>query len=141
MLSGKYQWSKEIENDDDAAAKANAQVGGRFAGTTFWAKRYRERYQQTEQFEAIEIVRSALSDGESLADASLRWMKHHSKLSDIDGIIVGASKLTHYHANMESLSGGPLSEEVVKAFNKANKLCQNICPDYSRGYSGSSFKI
>ena len=76
-----------------------------------------------------------------MAEASLRWMKHHSMLrSELgDGIIIGASSLSHYDANMESLSsGGPLPPEVVAAFDEASKVCKPVWPDYSRGYSGQS---
>ena len=139
MLSGKYQWP-DVDDEskvDEVAAKANAEVGGRFAGNTFWAKRYRERFQRKEQHQAVELVKGTLKHGQNLADASLRWMRHHSKLSSEDGIIAGASRLSHYHANMESLSAGPLPEEVVKAFDEANRMCESVCPSYARGYSGS----
>lgn len=134
MLTGKYA----PQESDEASAKANADVGGRFAGKTIWAKRYRERFQRREQFEALEVVRAALVDGDGMADVSLRWLMHHSKLGPGDGIIVGASTLAHYHANMQSLHSGPLPDYVVKAFETANGMCQEVCPDYARGYSGSA---
>jgi aflatoxin B1 aldehyde reductase len=136
MLSGKYQPS---ENDKEAA-KNNSGVGNRFSGTSFWAKRYRERYQQQEQFAALDVVRESLGDDISMAEASLRWMRHHSMLKEQDGIIIGASKTSHYNANMKSLSEGPLSKELVQAFDDAAKLCQDVCPSYSRGYSGSAIE-
>ena len=142
MLSGKYQ---PAGTDEEAAAK-NANVGDRFAGNSFWAKRYRERFQQKEQFEALEIVRDALTEGAhdeeicSMAEASLRWLRHHSQLTEQDGIIIGASTTSHYNANMKSLAAGPLPNSIVKAYNEAAFLCQNVCPSYSRGFSGSALK-
>jgi aflatoxin B1 aldehyde reductase len=152
MLSGKYSPS---ENDKEAAKK-NSGKGDRFSGNSIWAKRYRERFQQKEQFDALEIVREKLlisiSDDDnddkdvssttcsSMAEASLRWIRHHSQLKEDDGIIIGASKISHYNSNMKSLSAGPLSDDLVGAFDNAAKLCQDVCPNYSRGYSGSSVK-
>ena len=153
MLSGKYSPS----DNDKEAAKKNAEKGDRFSGNSMWAKRYRERFQQKEQFDALEIVReklllpsSSISDDDndvsssntcsSMAEASLRWIRHHSQLKEEDGIIIGASKISHYNSNMKSLSAGPLSDDLVEAFDNAAKLCQDVCPNYSRGYSGSSVK-
>ena len=138
MLTGKYQPA----DDDKELAKRNSASGDRFAGNSFWAKRYRERYQQKEQFESLEIVRDSLADhGEEvkdIAEASLRWLRYHSLLNEKDGIIVGASKTEHYTVNMTSLLQPPLPSDVVDAFNEAAKLCEAVCPAYSRGYSGSS---
>lgn len=145
MLTGKYiPTTAETPDDDEEQGAGGAEnnkddAGGRFAGTSFWAQRYRERYQQKEQFEALKVVRNALGgDTAGMADASLRWIRHHSKLNGDDGIIIGASKFSHYRANMESLAAGPLSDDIVKAFDEAARLCQNVCPAYSRGYSGSA---
>lgn len=135
MLSGKYQPAES----DKEAAKQNSQVGDRFAGTSVWAKRYRERYQQNEQFESLDIVREALGDL-GMAEASLRWLRHHSQLKEEDGIIIGASKVVHYNANMKSLSEGPLPEYLVHAFDEAAQRCADVCPAYQRGYSGSALK-
>eukprot|EP00751_Fragilariopsis_kerguelensis_P024401 CAMPEP_0170876026 /NCGR_PEP_ID=MMETSP0734-20130129/29347_1 /TAXON_ID=186038 /ORGANISM="Fragilariopsis kerguelensis, Strain L26-C5" /LENGTH=383 /DNA_ID=CAMNT_0011257785 /DNA_START=13 /DNA_END=1164 /DNA_ORIENTATION=+ len=158
MLSGKYI-SPPVSNTDDKdkeLAKLNSTKGDRFAGNSMWAKTYRERFQQKEQFDALEIVRKQLklmannndkSDDTttatatttiSMAEASLRWIRHHSQLEEEDGIIMGSSKISHYHSNMKSLSGGPLPADLVKAFDDAYQLCEDVCPAYSRGYSGSA---
>eukprot|EP00980_Cylindrotheca_fusiformis_P016735 scaffold5039_cov119-Cylindrotheca_fusiformis.AAC.2 len=134
MLSGKYQPS---ENEEEVA-KLNSAAGTRFSGTSLWAKIYRDRFQKQEQFAALEVVRKALGEDESMAAASLRWMRHHSMLTELDGIIIGASKTTHYNSNMQALSEGPLPEKVVQAFDEAAKMCESVCPDYARGYSGSA---
>mmetsp|Transcript_49031 Transcript_49031/g.59349 ORF Transcript_49031/g.59349 Transcript_49031/m.59349 type:complete len:356 (+) Transcript_49031:316-1383(+) len=141
MLSGKYV----LQESASEMMKENAKVGGRFAGNTFWAERYRERFQKTQQFEAIDIVKEALGNDDTgnsscLADASLRWLLHHSKLKEQDGIIMGASRLSHFDANMASLALGPLPGNVVKAFNEACDHCKAVCPDYARGHSGSSLE-
>jgi len=134
MLSGKYFYY----DNDEITVKENSKFGGRFSGTSFWAKKYRERYQQKQQFEAIEVVKKALQKEEKLADVSLRWLRYHSKLNENDGIIVGASKLTQLDDNIESLASDLLPDRLVKAFDEASRLCKDICPKYARGYSGSS---
>ncbi|TGO51920.1 hypothetical protein BOTNAR_0340g00040 [Botryotinia narcissicola] len=47
--------------------------------------------------------------GISGREASLRWIYHHSKLGDGDGIILGASKISQIRVNVASISAGPLS--------------------------------
>ncbi|TGO12156.1 hypothetical protein BTUL_0093g00040 [Botrytis tulipae] len=47
-------------------------------------------------------------------EASLRWIYHHSKLGDGEGIILGASEISQIRENVRSISAGPLSEEVVQ---------------------------
>ena len=55
----------------------------------------------------------------TLVQASMRWLVHHSKLIDNDGIILGVSKPEHLLTNCEALDGGPLHENVVNAFENA----------------------
>jgi len=198
MLTGKYSNNKERSGgyDDDDDGQNDDVAGTRFAGKSFWAKRYRERYQQKEQFDAVDIIRQAIDDYNNsikkkkkkgqqqqlqeqqqqqeeeeeeeeqeeerltMTDASLRWLKYHSSLdtSNGDGIIVGASSVQHFRTNWKSLTGcccesGTESDfhesrtvatntllppEIVKAFEDAWMTCKNVCPDYSRGYSGSA---
>ena len=136
MLSGKYSFG---DLEDKTLAEENSKVGGRFAGNSVWAKRYRERYQQKQQLDAVQHIQNALS-GANMANAALRWMRHHSKLTSEDGIIVGASTISHFESNIESLGQAPLSDDIVKAFDEACKFCKNVCPDYARGYSGSAIE-
>uniref|UniRef100_A0A7R9WPP7 NADP-dependent oxidoreductase domain-containing protein n=1 Tax=Craspedostauros australis TaxID=1486917 RepID=A0A7R9WPP7_9STRA len=129
MLTGKY--TPQCDNKD---------VGQRFAGSSWWAKIYRDRFQQADQYAAIELVRQAVGNDIAMADASLRWMRYHSKLIADDGIIVGSSSLHHLQTNLAALQQGPLPASVVEAFDTANERCAHICPMYSRGYSGSKLE-
>ena len=162
------------------SSKPVVAVGTRFEGQSFWAKRYRERYQQKEQFAAVEILRHVINDynsnnnnndddtkktGESnnsnntkeqqedqdllltMTDASLKWLKYHSCLDPTkgDGIILGASSIQHFRTNWKSLMTDDdgetfLPPEIVQAFDDAWAKCKSVCPDYSRGYSGSAAK-
>ena len=167
----------------DGDVDPNSVIGTRFAGTSYWARRYRDRYQQREQFDAVDVIQTAVdtynsssnikskSGGDddddeattttttttilTMTDASLRWLKYHSFLrgSNGDGIILGASTLDHFRTNLHALegggdlsssgdgSGGPLPPEIVKAFDDAWAICKDVCPDYSRGYSGSALLL
>ena len=85
-------------------------------------KLYRERYWNTQFFDAINSVRSVTDKLEvPLLDAALRWCLHHSTLQPSlgDGIIFGASNFSHVESNLKALQGGPLPEEIVKAFDAA----------------------
>eukprot|EP01036_Dinobryon_divergens_P058023 gene58023-77425_t len=52
----------------------------------------------------------------SLADASLRWMMHHSQLRGEygDGVIVGGSTMNHLTTNLKSCDEGPLSSNLMR---------------------------
>ena len=71
---------------------------------------------------------------------TLRWMKHHSKLEDGDAIIIGASKIQHFSANVNALDHGELPDYVVKAYEEAWEIVEknHAVPKFSRGYSGSA---
>ena len=53
---------------------------------------------------------------------ALRWMKHHSVLSGDDAIIIGASKMNHFSANVSALDEGKLPDSVIQAYEKAWKI-------------------
>lgn len=68
----------------------------------------------------------------SLVQVAMRWLVHHSKLIDGDGVILGFSKEEHLLPNIEALDGGPLHENVVKAFEEAWANIKSGSPDYYR---------
>ena len=106
------------------------------------SKIYRDRFQTPKHFAAVDRIRTVLARTEgpsiSMTEASLRWIRHHSLLGDKDGIIIGASKISHFDANMSSLLQGPLPAHVVQAFDDAAAIANDVCPSYERGYSGSN---
>ena len=55
----------------------------------------------------------------SLAEASLRWLYHHSALETEDGLILGATK---------AAEKGPLPGEVVKMFEKTWDAVKEAAP-------------
>ena len=102
-----------------------------------WADRYRERFWKKRNFDAIDAIQAALRPLQppvTLAEASLRWMRHHSGLSGEHGdcVILGASNEAHVEANLRGVEGGPLDNAVVEAFERAWAECKADCPPYFR---------
>ena len=94
---------------------------------------YQNRYWKKSYFEAVEIVKEACAaEGITTVEATYRWMSHHSMLREErgDGIIIGASKLSHLQQNMETAKAGPLPETVTDAFERAWEVCRDDSPEY-----------
>ena len=68
----------------------------------------------------------------SLLEASLRWLRHHSNLSDDDAIILGFSKLKHFGANLDIMNKGPLPDDVLVLLDEAWNIVDTKCPKYYR---------
>ena len=108
---------------------------GRFASGTFLGKMYQNRFFKPTYFEAIARVKAACDAASiTMTEASIRWLMWHSKLQGglNDGIILGASKLTHLEQNLEATAAGPLPAAVVQAFDYAWEICRPDCPRYFR---------
>jgi len=134
MLTGKHK-----REEKDTLAE------GRFTSKTQWGKIYQDRFMKEVQFDAVDVIKRACDKhGISPAQASLRWLVHHSKVSTSqrgDAIIIGASSISHFRDNIASVrEGKELPEEVVAAFSEGWELCKPVCPSYSRGYSGSALE-
>eukprot|EP01084_Bolivina_argentea_P162334 282522_1 len=127
VLSGKHKF-EDIKSN-------NIQVG-RFKGPQ--AEGYRYRYWQSSKFEAVKIIQDAIdkynkeyNDKLTILQASLRWIMHHSWLTENDGVILGASSFKHYSDNLEDLMcDKPLSTDIVRAFDLAWNVCSNDCVSY-----------
>ena len=105
MLTGKYNKQNAATINDNS----------RFNTVSFWGQKYRERYMQDIQFQAIDLIKEAChrhrssnnNDNEiDVSNASLRWLLYHSKLTSArsDGVILGASKLEHFKSNIKPFS-------------------------------------
>jgi len=139
VLSGKYLAATE-NKEEGKSLDVNE---GRFNKNTVWGKIYQDRFMKNEQIAAIDTLRAPCETaGITMAQASLRWILHHSQLKGEcgDRLIIGASKIGHFTANMAALKQGPLPEEVVKAFGEAWEKAKAVSPAWSRGYSGSALK-
>jgi len=121
MLTGKHSF--------DAMA-----TEGRFAGNTM----YQDRFWRKSFFDALDVVKAACGvEGVLVATAALRWVRHHSALRAAcgDGLIIGASKVGHFEANLAAAQEGPLSDAIVAAMDAAWEQSKGDCPGYFRGQS------
>ena len=128
VLTGKHKY-EELEN--------NSIKEGRFYGNVKWAKAYRNRYWKKCYFDGLSLIEKSLNEEYNgkvnIVEATLRWMQHHSKLKQNDGVILGASSMSHFKENMKALlNKEPLNDNVVKAFDQAWNLCKPECPTYFR---------
>jgi len=102
---------------------------------------YRARYLNNVQLDACDLIFAACKAHDvTPAHCALRWLKHHSKLPDSsagDAVIIGASKLAHFHDNLAAFEGGPLPQPVLDACDAAWLLVKDsgCCPSYERGTS------
>lgn len=106
---------------------------------TIGQKKYRERYWNNANFEAVQLIQNALKiaypdNSVSITQACLRWMIHHSCLDTKfgDGVILGASNIDHLKENLLSCKEGPLNAQVVKVMDQVWEICRPACPKYFR---------
>ncbi len=94
---------------------------------------YQNRYWKKSYFEAVEILREACErESITTVEATYRWLANHSMLREDrgDGIIVGASKLSHLQQNMATMKAGPLPERLLDAFEQAWATTAPDSPEY-----------
>lgn len=119
LLSGKYN-----NFDEDPAH-------GRFT----LRPNYQGRYWKKSFFNALHmLVERCDKLNIPLAEAAYRWLSNHSQLnqSEGDGIIVGASKLSHLQQNISANEKGELPDEILEAFEDAWFEAKPDSPDYFR---------
>lgn len=121
MLAGKY------------ADYGEAPPEGRFT----LRPNYQNRYWKQSYFDAVKVIRKACETcGISMADAALRWLAFHSKLSGErgDGIIIGASKMSQLAQNLCSINSSKLPESIVDAMNEGSEICKKDAYEYFKYY-------
>ena len=99
---------------------------------------YRKRYWRESLFTAVRTLVAVCERNQiPPAEAALRWLAHHSCLDATlgDGIILGASKMSHLEQNLPATGKGSLPEDVVTAFDDAWEQAECDSPDYFRLYS------
>lgn len=102
---------------------------------------YKNRYWKQSYFSAIDKLKNLCAKyGITIIEATYRWMAFHSMLNPErgDAIIVGASKLSQLEQNIASVSEGPLSTELVDAFEEAWNTTKADSPEYFRFYNPNS---
>lgn len=123
MLTGKHR------------AIASVPTDGRFAEMSY----YKDRYWKESYFAALDQISEACeAEGITMTEASLRWIMQHSQLNGDEGdaVIIGASKLEHFHQNIEYCEkkgeAAQLPKALLDAFDKAWSLTKADCPLYFR---------
>lgn len=90
---------------------------------------FRSMYDKPEIHAAVQKVQGLIQPrGITLPAASLRWLLHHSALGPDDGVILGASKLSHLHDNTAAIAAGPLPDEVGQAMEDMWKAVESVAP-------------
>ena len=73
-------------------------------------------------YEVLEELKAATEKaGVGLAEASMRWVMHHSALGAEDAVILGASRLEQLRSNVADARKGPLPAELLASFEAAWK--------------------
>ncbi|KAL8966112.1 MAG: hypothetical protein Q9197_006170 [Variospora fuerteventurae] len=97
----------------------NDLTGTRFGEGHYMSPFYKPMYDKPAMHAAIRELHAFLEPrGVTMAEASLRWVFHHSALGPDDALILGASKLAHIESNTSQIRKGPLTEEIVDMFDK-----------------------
>ena len=91
------------------------QGGSRFTGES----NFKNWYDRPSMHEAIKRLKEiAEKTGVGMDELILRWVVHHSILSDEDGVILGASKVHQLERNVAQIEKGPLDETVAKELDE-----------------------
>lgn len=123
LLTGRYREFEENPTDGRFTHRPN----------------YQNRYWKKNCFEAVQVIQTAAEkQGITVIEAVYRWLAYHSMLDTErgDGILIGASKISHLMQNMETVQAGPLPKEVVEAFEKAWEISKPNSPEYFTLYKG-----
>ena len=109
--------------------------GGYFSKTSAQLRQPAEgsRMEQMKVFQQIYVNETSLAlhdklqaacekEGVGMKEAALRWIMHHSILGEEDGVILGASNGEQMEENLCACEGGPLSQELVNAFEETWKV-------------------
>lgn len=127
LLSGKHQSIHALPDS------------GRFASFDG----YQARYWKPAYFEAVDTLSDQCCEhGIEPAAAALRWLVHHSDLTDESGvfvnmttehgIIIGASSLNHFNQNLKATTEPPLPGALIEAIDTAWEQVRPACIKYFR---------
>jgi|GEM_PF-34572 len=98
-------------------------------------EKYQDRFWKPEYFNALDQIKIACETHRiPMAEASIRWIMHHSLLDSAfnDGVILGASSMEQLNMNLKAADSPPLPYDVVDAFEQGWVSCKPVCPSYLR---------
>jgi aryl-alcohol dehydrogenase-like predicted oxidoreductase len=91
---------------------------------------YQDRYMRPQSFAAVERLKKIAADaGRSLISLSMNWLLHHTR---VDCVILGASRMDHFEANLLACGEGPLPAAAVEACDALWKEFRGPVPFYNR---------
>ncbi|MCJ1391046.1 hypothetical protein MMC18_003907 [Xylographa bjoerkii] len=105
--------------------------GGRFDSSSRIGKLYGGLYLKEELLTAAHRVHDeAQKHGLTGQAVALRWVLHHSALSEQhgDAMIIGASSLHQLEENLEICDGGPLPDDIVKVVEEVWQSARPFAP-------------
>ncbi|KAJ5187901.1 hypothetical protein N7449_010895 [Penicillium cf. viridicatum] len=109
------------------------EAGSRFDVKGRQGSVHHDRYWNDAYFNALDtICATAAKHSLTVAEVSLRWLKHHSQLQVTlgDAIIIGASNMKHLEGNLTDLDKGTLPKDVVGAMDSAWAEVKGVSPKY-----------
>jgi len=103
-------------------------------------EQYQDRYWKAELFAVVQSFSDVCAEySVSPAAAALRWLVHHSALAadaggaeDDHGVILGASKMSHFTDNLTAIGEGPLPKAVVESLDAGWESVRASCIKYFR---------
>jgi aflatoxin B1 aldehyde reductase len=101
---------------------------------------YLPRFYTDSNFEAVDLIRKACEkDDITMVEATYRWLLRHSALDKNDGVLLGASSVAQLTQNLNACEAaaekGPLSPQLLQAFDEAWKITADGAFPYWRSYS------
>jgi aflatoxin B1 aldehyde reductase len=99
---------------------------------------YRKRYWKKSYFESVNMISEMCRDqGIEPAEAAYRWLSKHSVLNKDkgDAIIIGASSMEQFNANVSAVHTPVLSKDIIDAFDAAWENAKDESPDYYYFYT------
>jgi aflatoxin B1 aldehyde reductase len=123
LLAGKHTNKNEVQ-------------AGRFKNN----HNYLPRFYTDCNFEAIDLIRKACEKEDiTMVEATYRWLLRHSALDENDGVLLGASSVAQLAQNLNACAAaaekGPLSPQLLRAFDEAWKITADGAFPYWRTYS------
>jgi aryl-alcohol dehydrogenase-like predicted oxidoreductase len=101
-------------------------VGTRFAGN----KLYLDRYWHDDYFAAVEeLAGIARAAGKTLVELAFQWLLSQTQ---VDSIILGASRLDQLEEDLKACQGGTLDESLLARCDEVWKRLRGITPKYNR---------
>lgn len=113
LLTGKHQQERPIE-------------GSRFDNNQL----YLDRYWHPGYFAAVdELQAAALKHGRTMTSTALNWVWHHT---EVDCVILGASRPEQLQQNFDALQDGPLPIELLETCETVWRNLRGVTPRYNR---------